>query len=170
MVDYRWYLALLALGAIGCSDSSTAPDRLRDLMLGGEVTIRSRTYLIDSVQVDLNDRYVGYLGAEDSGRTTLTVVFAKESGGEEHARIGPGILELSARVEPHDFYFLSLHGFPRYPPVSEYYSDDASYVTVVDRMTHELLGTRRLEPKVVVLDRPGALKWTLTVDSNGVVR
>jgi hypothetical protein len=37
-------------------------------------------------------------------------------------------------------------------------------------MTHELLGTRRLEPKVVVLDRPGALKWTLTVDSNGVVR
>jgi len=97
LVDYRWYLALLALGAIGCSDSSTAPDRLRDLMLGGEVTIRSRTYLIDSVQVDLNDRYVGYLGAEDSGRTTLTVVFAKESGGEEHARIGPGILD-SARA------------------------------------------------------------------------
>jgi len=66
-------------------------------MLGGEVTICSRTYLIDSVQVDLNDRYVGYLGAEDSGRTTLTVVFAKESGGEEHARIGPGILD-SARA------------------------------------------------------------------------
>src|SRR5262245_33957797 len=120
----------LALLMAGCAKSPTAPARVHDLRLGGEVTIRSRTYLLDYVEIDLNDRVVGALGAEDSGRATLTVVLAKSPLSEEGARMDPGVFELSALVQPHDFSLLKGLGFPRYPPTTEFYSDDGSYVTV----------------------------------------
>jgi hypothetical protein len=50
------------LGAIGCSKGATAPDHVRNLMLGGEVTIRSRTYAMDWVDIYLDDRLVGAMG------------------------------------------------------------------------------------------------------------
>jgi hypothetical protein len=37
-------------------------------------------------------------------------------------------------------------------------------------MTREVLGTKRLEARAMVTNERGTLKWTLTVDSNGVVR
>ena len=169
-MNYRCCAFGLALMMAGCAKSATAPARVRDLILGGEITIRSRTYLLDWVEIDLNDRLVGYLGAEDAGRTALTVIFAKTTFSEENARINSGVFELSALVQPHDFYFLKGLGFPRYPPTSEFYSDDGSYVTVLDRTTREVLGTRRLESRTMVINEPGTLKWTVIVDANGVVR
>jgi len=160
----------LALLMAGCAKSPTAPARVRDLMLGGEVH-HPVANIPSGRRRDRPERSCrrcpgcrGFRKGDSQSR------LGEAPLSEENARINSGVFELSARVQPHDFYLLSLLGFPRYPPVSEYYSDEASYVTVVDRMTHELLGTRGLESQVVVLDKPGGLKWTLIVDSNGVVR
>jgi len=161
-----------ACTAIGCSAGSTAPDRVRDLAIGGQLTIRSRVYAMDWIDIRLDGRFVGWSSTGDDvfGSASLTAVLADDPVFEaDAARMGAGVHELSAIVQPFDWYYRSTRGFPL-PAPSEYYSDDRSYVTVVDRVTREVLGTKRLEARAMVTNERETLRWTLTVDSNGVVR
>jgi hypothetical protein len=173
-IDYRWSVVLLALAAIGCSDGSTAPNHVRDLAIAGQLSIRSRAYAMDWIDIRVDGRVdsVGWSSTGDDvfGSASLTAVLADDPVFKaDAARIGAGVHELSAIVQPFDWYYRSTRGFPL-PAPSEYYSVDPSYVTVVDRMTREVLGTKRLEARAMVTNERGTLKWTLTVDSNGVVR
>jgi hypothetical protein len=107
--------------------------------------------------------------ANNNGSTTLTAMLAIEPITANDASISPGVHERSAVVQAFDSYYRSTRGSPL-PAPSEYYSDDMSYVTVVDRITREVLGIKRLEAKAMVTNERGTLNWKLTVDSNGVVR
>jgi hypothetical protein len=124
---------------------------------------------MDWIDIYLDDRLVGGHGGNDNGSATLTAMLANEPTTANNSSISPGVHELSAMVQPFDWYYRSTRGFPL-PAPSEYYSDDMSYVTVVDRITREVVGIKRLEAKAMVTNERGTLKWTLTVDSNGVVR
>jgi hypothetical protein len=104
-IDYRWSVVLLALGAIGCSDGSTALNHVRDLAIAGQLTIRSRAYAMDWIDIRVDGRVdsVGWSSTGDDvfGSASLTAVLADDPVFKaDAARIGAGVHELSAIVQP----------------------------------------------------------------------
>ena len=157
----------IAISGAACGNGTPAPDTIASkprLVLAGELTVTSQSVSLGLLEVYIDEKLLGSRGGADPfGSASLTVPLGVSLSTSAATALQAGVHQLVVLIQQNQFG-------PDPPPSSSYSIESSSHVDVLDSDTRQLLGTRILGPRQVIVNGRMEVSWTITVDPSGKIR